>query len=82
MHVIIKDVSEMLTQQNLDCAFAHEIMNVDFGVTHFPKFVDGIAAVDVEQGHERFEYVQMECGGDQFPVSSPFVTYKVFEYLQ
>lgn len=47
----------MLTQQDFDRAFAHEIVNVDFGVAHFPEFVDGVATIYVEQCHERFKYV-------------------------
>jgi len=72
-HIARADVPKVLTQQDLHGALAHEIVYVDFGVAHFPEFVDRVAAVDVEQRHERLEHVQMERGRDQFPVCPPFV---------
>lgn len=63
-----------LTQQNLHRALAHEIMNVKCRASHFSELTDGVTAVDVEECHERLEYVQVERWCDQFSVSPPFVT--------
>lgn len=53
-----------LTQQNFNSALAHEIVNIDLAAAHLSELIDGVATVDVEQGHKRLKYVQMKRGCD------------------
>lgn len=71
LHVVL---NIRLTQQNFHSAFAHEIVNVKCGASHFSELTDCVTAVDIEECHKRLEHVQVERRRDQFSVGPPFVT--------